>query len=73
MRGPDTDDGADPYRGLVIAPDEVGRLLQRGPGEPWLFADELIGADPATARGRDLLARTLSQSQTHVSPGWRFP
>src|SRR5688500_1463722 len=31
---------ADPYRGLVIAPDEVERLLRRPPGEPLLFADD---------------------------------
>lgn len=57
--GPDA--GADPYRGLVIGPDEVGRLLRRDPGEPLLSADELIGADPATARGRELewLGRTF--------------
>jgi len=30
----------DPYRGLVIAPEEVERLLRRPPGEPLLFADD---------------------------------
>ena len=32
--GPDA--ASDPYRGLVIGPDEVSRLLGRGPGEPVL-------------------------------------
>jgi hypothetical protein len=32
--GPDA--AADPYRGLVIGPDEVARLLEREPGEPVL-------------------------------------
>jgi SpoVK/Ycf46/Vps4 family AAA+-type ATPase len=37
--GPDA--AADPYRGLVIGPDEVARLLQRDPGAPILTAGRL--------------------------------
>ncbi|MCG5212162.1 ATP-binding protein [Streptosporangium sp. KLBMP 9127] len=46
--GPDA--AADPYRGLVIGPDEVGRLLRRDPGAP-LFPD---GANDDVDRGEEL-------------------
>jgi hypothetical protein len=46
--------GADPYRGLVIAPDEVTRLLRRGPGEPSLYVADLEDAEPIDAYGREL-------------------
>jgi ATPase family associated with various cellular activities (AAA) len=36
----------DPYRGLVIGPDEFVRLLRRHPGEPLFFADDLVDGDP---------------------------
>jgi AAA+ superfamily predicted ATPase len=49
--GPDA--ATDPYRGLVIGPDEVARLLDRAPGEPFLAAQDAdpIAADP----GRELV------------------
>ena len=43
------DAAADPYRGLVIGPDEVSRLLSRDPGEP-----VLAGGLPDEAHGRTL-------------------
>jgi hypothetical protein len=53
--------GADPYRGLVIGPDEVSRLLRRGPGEPLLYVADPEGAGPTDAHGRELdwLGRTF--------------
>ncbi len=42
--GPDA--ATDAYRGLVIGPDEVARLLDRAPGEPFLAAED---ADPFDA------------------------
>src|SRR6266508_4030213 len=43
----------DPYRGLVIGPDEFARLLRRDPGEPLFSADD-PDADPPAVRGREL-------------------
>src|SRR6266511_2328763 len=43
----------DPYRGLVIGPDEFARLLRRDPGEPLFSADDPDAAPPAV-RGREL-------------------
>jgi hypothetical protein len=48
--GPDS--ATDPYRGLVIGPDEVARLLDRSPGEPILSAG---GAHDAGEHGGELL------------------
>lgn len=41
--GPDA--AEDPYRGLVIGPDEIVRLLQRFPGDPILFAGDRVNED----------------------------
>ncbi len=52
--GPGAD--ADPYRGLHVSPDEVGRLLAREPGAPLLWAgndgdgEALPGADMEGSR-----------------------
>src|SRR6266511_1069374 len=43
----------DPYRGLVIGPDEFARLLRRDPGEPLFSADD-PDADPPAVLGREL-------------------
>ncbi|MGW0809091.1 ATP-binding protein [Nonomuraea sp. NPDC002799] len=50
----------DPYRGLVIGPDEVGRLLRRDPGEP-LFGPLLDtgGCADGPATGHEAILGTL--------------
>ncbi|GGO94479.1 ATP-binding protein [Wenjunlia tyrosinilytica] len=51
----------DPYRGLAIGPDEVDRLLSRGPGEPLFGADAPAADGPDDDRGNELawLGRTF--------------
>jgi MoxR-like ATPase len=53
VHGPEA--GGDPYRGLVISPEEVTRLLGRGPGEPLLYVADLEDAEPVDAHGRELV------------------
>jgi hypothetical protein len=45
----------------VFGPDEIVRLLRRGPGEPLLYAADLVRSEQITARGRELawLGQTL--------------